>query len=193
MKKRTLLIRGFGALEKIFRSSIHDEHFAPKAALIEAQRTVFRTLHRRFLEKSQQGEKGIDAALEALDSIWSSVRNLSDAAPFIVETLSTTTPHVQLRLQDFYQESTKLLEDGIRVVFSEDIAQLTIPPQRMAKLIRILLEGLLIELMHAQNEEQLEQLDQAYADFRMLFRSFVLQNPHPMTQTNPQEGIVLPW
>ena len=193
MRKRTLLIQGFAALEKMFRSNEQSHTFAPQSALIEAQRTVFRTLHLRFLEKSQQGDQGLDAALEALDSIWSSVRNLSDAAPFIVETLSTKTPHVQVRLQDFYQESTKLLEDGIRIVFSEDIAQLTIPPQRMAKLIRILLEGLLIELMHAQNEEQLEQLDQAYADFRMLFRSFVLKNPEPDLIPGSEEDIVLPW
>ena len=167
--------------------------FAPQSAIIEAQRTVFRTLHRRFLEKAQQGEKGIKAALEALDSIWSSVRNLSDAAPFIVETLSTKAPRVQVRLQDFYQESTKLLEDGIQVVFAEEIAQLTIPPPRMAKLIRILLEGLLIELVHAQNEEHLAQLDQAYADFRMLFQSFVLQNQIPIVNQGTEEDIVLPW
>ena len=191
MKKRTLLIRGFGALEKIFR--VQEDSFGPQSALIEAQRTVFRTLHRRFLEKAQQGEKGIDAALEALDSIWSSVRNLSDAAPFIVETLSTKTPRVQVRLQDFYQESTKLLEDGIQIVFAEEIAQLTIPPPRMAKLIRILLEGLLIELVHAQNEEQLAQLDQAYADFRMLFQSFVLQNQPPVVNQGTDQDIVLPW
>ena len=191
MKKRTLLIRGFGALEKIFRAQ--EDSFGPQSALIEAQRTVFRTLHRRFLEKAQQGEKGIDAALEALDSIWSSVRNLSDAAPFIVETLSTKTPRIQVRLQDFYQESTKLLEDGIQIVFAEEIAQLTIPPPRMAKLIRILLEGLLIELVHAQNEEQLAQLDQAYADFRMLFQSFVLQNQPPIVNQGTDQDIVLPW
>lgn len=191
MKKRTLLIRGFGALEKIFRAQ--EDSFGPQSALIEAQRTVFRTLHRRFLEKAQQGEKGIDAALEALDSIWSSVRNLSDAAPFIVETLSTKTPRIQVRLQDFYQESTKLLEDGIQIVFAEEIAQLTIPPPRMAKLIRILLEGLLIELVHAQNEEQLAQLDQAYADFRMLFQSFVLQNQPPVVNQGTDQDIVLPW
>ena len=191
MKKRTLFIRGFGALEKIFRAQ--EDAFGPQSALIEAQRTVFRTLHRRFLEKAQQGEKGIEAALEALDSIWSSVRNLSDAAPFIVETLSTTAPRVQVRLQDFYQESTKLLEDGIQIVFAEEIAHLTIPPPRMAKLIRILLEGLLIELVHAQNEEQLAQLDQAYADFRMLFQSFVLQNQAPAINQETEEDIVLPW
>lgn len=191
MKKRTILIRGFGALEKIFRAQ--EDSFGPQSALIEAQRTVFRTLHRRFLEKAQQGEKGINAALEALDSIWSSVRNLSDAAPFIVETLSTKTPRIQVRLQDFYQESTKLLEDGIQIVFAEEIAQLTIPPPRMAKLIRILLEGLLIELVHAQNEEQLAQLDQAYADFRMLFQSFVLQNQPPVVNQGTDQDIVLPW
>ena len=192
MRKRTILIRGFSALEKIFRTPSEELSFAPQSALIEAQRTVFRTLHRRFMERSQKGERGLEAALEALDSIWASVRNLSEAAPFVVETLSTQATPVQLRLQDFYQESTKLLEDGIRMVFADQLHLLSIPPQRMAKLIRILLEGLLMELVQAQNEEQLNQLDQAYADLRMLFRSFVLQNPHP-TSSTIEEDIVLPW
>ena len=63
----------------------------------------------------------------------------------------------------------------------------------MAKLIRILLEGLLIELVHAQNEEQLAQLDQAYADFRMLFQSFVLQDEPSIVNQGTEEDIVLPW
>ena len=194
MKKRTLLIRGFSALEKIFRSHPQETRLVPQTALIEAQRTVFRTLHRRFQERANNGEKGLPAALDALDSIWGSVRNLSDAAPFIIETLSTKEPPIQMRLQDFYQESTKLLEDGIQTVFSDQLHLLSIPPQRMAKIIRILLEGLLMELVHAQNEEQLMQIDQAYADLRMLFRSFVLQNPQPNTTTNTSdEDIVLPW
>ena len=100
---------------------------------------------------------------------------------------------MQLTSRRVYQESTKLLEDGIQIVFAEEIAQLTIPPPRMAKLIRILLEGLLIELVHAQNEEQLAQLDQAYADFRMLFQSFVLQNHTPIVNQGTEEDIVLPW
>ena len=100
---------------------------------------------------------------------------------------------VKMRLQDFYQESTKLLENGIRAVFKEELERLSIPPQRMAKLIRILLEGLLMELAQIQNEEQLEQLDQAYADIRTLFERFVLSevpnNPSPISD----QDIVLPW
>ena len=192
MKKRAIFIRGFSALERIFNRP-SELSVAPQYALIEAQRTVFRTLHRRFLDQAQRGERGIDAALDALDSIWASVRNLSDAAPFVVETLSTQNPPIQHRLQDFYQESTKLLEDGIRAVFADQMHLLQVPPQRMAKLIRIFLEGLLMELVQAQNEEQLAQLDQAYADIRTLFRNFVLQPSVLPQEETRKEDIVLPW
>ncbi len=192
MKKRTRLIQGFSALERIFKRP-SDLSVAPQYAIIEAQRTVFRTLHRRFLDQAKRGECGIEAALDALDSIWASVRNLSDAAPFVVETLSTQNPPIQHRLQDFYQESTKLLEDGIRAVFADQMHLLRVPPQRMAKLIRIFLEGLLMELVQAQNDEQLAQLDQAYADIRTLFRNFVLQPSVLQQEESQKQDIVLPW
>ena len=191
MEKRKFIARGFLALERILRTT--PARNIQESALIEAQRTVFRELHRRFVDRSTHGDHGLKAALDALDSIWASVRNLSDAAPFVVETLNTQQVDVKMRLQDFYQESTKLLEDGIRIVFKNELDRLRIPPPRMAKLIRIMLEGLLIELAQSQNEEQLAQLDQAYADVRVLFERFILDETVPSKEKLPTEDIVLPW
>ena len=190
MEKRRVVVRGFLALERIFRRS--PSRNIQESALIEAQRTVFRELHRRFVDRASHGKKGLPAALEALDSIWASVRNLAEAAPFVVETLNTQQEGLRLHIQDFYQESTKLLEDGIRTVFAHEIDRLSIPPQRMAKLIRILLEGLLVELAQTQTEEQLAQLDQAYADMRTLFAQFVLTDDTPDTPISAKD-IALPW
>ena len=165
-----------------------------ESLLIETQRSVFRELHKRFLERAQRGEKGLSSALDALDSMWSSIRTLSPGAPFLVETLGRASQKdtLRLQLQDFYLESTRLLEDGIRAVFSDQLHLLSIPPERMAKLIRILLEGLLIELAHAQNDHDLAQVDQAYTDMRQLFAQFVLKKE----QSDPiksSENLVLPW
>ena len=190
MEKRRFVVRGFLALERIFRGS--PLRNIQESALIEAQRTVFRELHRRFVERAEHGKRGLPAALDALDSIWASVRNLSEAAPFVVETLSTQQEGLRLHLQDFYQESTKLLEDGIRTVFAHELDQLSIPPPRMAKIIRIFLEGLLVELAQTQTEEQLEQLDQAYADMRKLFSRFAITVPETEDPIDAPD-IALPW
>lgn len=165
--------------------------------LIEAQRLVFHEIHRRFAEKTRQGERGLGPALAAFDSLWRAVRDLRDGAPFLVETLSRTGQDGPLaeRLSVFYAESTALLEDGIRRVFDEELDRLTLPPARMAVLIRICLEGLLVELAQVQDEAGLAEVEQAYADIRELFQRFVLARaePSPLDPDATGEDIPLPW
>ena len=170
-------------------------HFHTKERLlIEAQRSAFRELHRRFVERANRGEKGLPSALDALDSMWLSIRELQVGAPLLVETLSLATQAGPLRkkILTFYEESTDLLTDGIKLVFSNDLERLAIPPRRMANLIRILLEGLLIELAQAHTEQELQQVDQCYADMRALFARFVIVQLED-TPSDLDEGFPLPW
>ena len=182
-KRQKILLHGKTIIQGVQSALLGAPSFdtQKESLLIEAQRLVFRELHKRFLERAQRGEKGLSSALDALDSMWASIRNLSLGAPFLVETLGKASHKepLRLQLQDFYLESTRLLEDGIRAVFSEQLHMLSIPPERMAKLIRILLEGLLMELAQAQNEQDLAQVDQAYTDMRQLFAQFVLKKEQP--------------
>ena len=182
------------AAEAGVSESILKQHFHSKERLIiEAQRSTFRELHRRFTERAVRGERGLSSAVDGLDSMWSSIRELREGAPFIVETLNLASQSgtIQKKLRSFYQESTDLLTDGIQLVFAESIDQLAIPPQRMATIIRILLEGLVVELAQAQSEEELQQIDQAYADMRGLFARFVIVQPEPTPIQD--ESFPLPW
>lgn len=172
-------------------------HFASKEdLLIEAQRAAFREMHLRFTERARRGEKGLEAALDALDAMWRTVRELRGGAPFIVETLAMASHDGPLnrRLARFYVESTSLLEDAIRQVFADELDRLAISPDRMAVLIRVLLEGLTVELAQARTDEEAARVDQAYLDFRELFERLVLSG---QTLTAPAaQGVApvpLPW
>ena len=68
----------------------------------------------------------------------------------------------------------ELLEEGIREVFADEIDRLTLPPQRMAVLIRTVLSGLVVELARARTEEQHAQVQAAYGDMRFLFSSIAV-------------------
>jgi len=174
--------------------SMLKQHFHSKERLlIEAQRSTFRELHRRFSERASRGDRGLTSALDALDAMWRSIRDLREGAPFIVETLNLSCQEGPIRksLQSFYQESTNLLADGIRLVFAEDIDQLAIPPERMATIIRILLEGLIVELAQVKTDEDLANIDQAFADMRALFARFVIVKRIDSPST--EEGVPLPW
>ncbi len=170
-------------------------HFENKESLLlETQRTIFRELHSKITERPHQAEHSINNALDALDSMWGTIQDLKSSAPFIVETLmlrgGDRPIHDQIRT--FYKESTNLLEDGIRQVFSNRLSELVISPGRMAVLIRVMLSGLVVEMAGAKTETEIKELDQAYRDFRTLFRDFVVMSDNwDVDETT--DSVPLPW
>jgi len=163
------------------------------AVFMDAQTAAYQQIHRRFIERARAGEGGLGSAMEALDAMWQNVRQLRGGAPAILLTLSNA--EVSERRQRFYQESTALLEDAIREVFASDLGSLAVPPERMALLIRVVLEGLVVELAQARTAADVARVDQAYSDLRRLFEGFVLMGdaaPEPVSEL-VLEPIPLPW
>jgi hypothetical protein len=161
--------------------------------LMEAQQAAWEQLYARFKERAERADGGLASALDALDAMWQMIRHLRAGAPSILHTLSNPDETVQDRRSRFYQESTRLLTDGIRVVFATDLGHLAIPPDRMAVLVRVMMEGLVVELAQARNAEDVAEVDRAYTDLRALFERYVLDaEPLPEPQI-PLEPIPLPW
>ena len=176
-------------------ASTMQAHFENKESLLlETQRTIFRQLHTRITERNQSSEHSMRNALDALDSMWSSVRELKSSAPFIVETLMLRGGEGPLHdsIRKFYRESTLLLEDGIRKVFAEQLSELVISPERMAVLIRVLLSGLVVEMAGATTDDELKELDQAYRDIRTLFGDFVVMSDDWEVDEHT-DSVPLPW
>ncbi len=172
------------------------QHFPSKQKLlIEAQRNVFRELSRRFIDRARRGERGMTSGLDALDALWGSVRSLHSGAPFVVQTLALASQDDALAepVAAFCDESTDLLEDGIVAVFADELDQLSVTPDRMAVLTRVLLEGLVVELARAHTPEALARVDQAYADLRELFERFAVSGGRMSPAGVPLEPLPLPW
>lgn len=163
--------------------------------LLESQQAAFAALHQRFTERADRGQGGLNSALEALDAMWHNVRQLRSGASAILHTLSNPDETVQDRRARFYRDSTRLLEDAIRIVFAADLGQLALPPDRMAVLVRVALEGLVVELAQARTAEDVAATDQAYADLRTLFSRFVLMGDVEAEALEEfrLEPIPLPW
>ena len=96
--------------------------------IIRAHKATFQEMHQHYVAKATQGEGGLPAALDAFDTMWRNIRHLRSGAPRIMKTLSSEHGDVQAQLAEFYADSTRLLEDAIRVVFAEDLGALAVPP-----------------------------------------------------------------
>jgi len=163
-------------------------HFKDKdELLLEAQRVAFRRIHESFDARFEQGDVGLDTALEALDALWESVREIRSWAPFLLETMSLTAQYGPIRrqLDTFYDEVMSLLEDGVRRVFAADADRMSLPPERLALIVRTTVHGLVVELAFAQSAADLERLDQLYQDLRWIFSQVALDGP-PRARAVPE-------
>ncbi len=161
--------------------------------LLETQQAAYVQLHRRFTERASQGVTGLGSALEALDAMWETIRLLRGVAPSVLLALSSAEEVVQDRRVRFYAESTQLLEDAIRVVLAADLGHLALPPARLAVLVRVVLEGLVVELAQARDAADVARVDQAYLDLRSLFERFVGPGEPVQAPALVLDPIPLPW
>ena len=167
-------------------------HFKDKdELLLEAQKVAFKRIHEEFDARFEQGE-GMETALEALDALWASVREIRSWAPFLLETMSLTAqyPPVRRQLDEFYAEVMHLLEDGVRRVFAADADRMPLPPERLAMIVRPTVHGLVVELAYCRTKEDLARLDQLYADLRFVFSQVALL-PEPEPEPDPEPPALL--
>lgn len=152
-------------------------HFDSKEhLLIEAQRATFREIHSRFEERYESGHRGLEGALEVLDNLWQAIRDMRAWAPFMVEILALgghKRSAISAYLDGFVLESMQLLEAGIRTTFAQEPERMSMPPERLARLVRTSMYGLICELALARDAEALAAVDQTYADLRQTFASLV--------------------
>lgn len=160
-----------GVLRFHFRSKEH--------LLIEAWRLTFRRIHERFEERFTEGERGITPAMEALDALWTAVRDMYGWAPFMVQTMAVATRDRSLgdRLADFNAEALTRVDLGLVRAFSDQLDALVLPPDRLARAVRTGLYGLIVELAHARTEEERSAVDQTYRDVRALLQQVVIEPP----------------
>lgn len=163
----------------VSKSLLHYHFKSKEHLLIEAQRSTFTRIAKRFEARAKTEETGLQMGLEALDALWESVMELHQWAPFMLETLSMGTQNTATRTQldRLYRESMTLLENSLVQVFGEQTSALVLPPARIAVLIRSTLEGLIVELALARTEADLAMVEQAYQDFRTIFAASILKEP----------------
>ena len=152
-------------------------HFDSKEhLLLEAVRTTFHAIADRFEDRFERGERGLDTSLDALDALWGALRDMHKLQPFLVETFAIASQRgaLQSDVHDLVQESTELLERGVEGVFAGQRERIVVPPERLARIVRVTVLGLIVELALARTEEERTRLDATYRDLRDLYARVAL-------------------
>lgn len=162
-----------GLLHYHFRSKEH--------LLVEAQRATFRQIFSRFTERFERGERGMETAVDALDALWDSILTMRAWTPFMVETISQAVADRPVRepVDAFYDEAMALLNTGIATTFEHDMDRLAVPPERLARMVRVNMHGLIVELARARTDEEVAAAEETYRDLREMFARVVLEPEAP--------------
>lgn len=157
-------------------------HFESKEhLLIEAQRAAFRLIYRSFAERFERGDRGMPTAIDALDALWDSLMTMRAWTPFMVETISQAVGDRPGRehVDAFYDEAMSLLQKGIETTFERDLDRLAVPPENLARMVRVNMHGLIVELARARTDEEVALAERTYRDLRELFSRVVLVPDSP--------------
>ena len=165
-----------GLLHYHFRSKEH--------LLIAAHRATLRQVYLRFQQRFEQGERGMDTALDGLDALWGALRELEDWSPFMLETMALAAKgrRVRPQMDEFFDEVMPLLEQGIRDAFAEEEDRLVLPPRRMALVMRTMFQGLVVDLAFARGPSERERVDLTYRDLRGQFARYAVA---PQSEETP--------
>jgi AcrR family transcriptional regulator len=178
---RGATMQGVARAAGVSKGLLHYHFQSKEHLLIEAQRQTFRQVHKRIEARVGSGQAGMATAIEALDAIFDAVRDMRAWTPFMVETMAIASQGgdvgapIRTRLDEFYAEAEELLIQGITRVFERDLERLAVPPDRLARLVRISLHGLIIELAYARTPADVARVDQNYRDFRDLFERIAVR------------------
>ncbi len=88
---------------------------------------------------------------------------------------AATNPAIAQRLVVFNDQVNKLVVDGIHNILGPMTERLFIPPERLARLLRTMFDGLILHLAYAPDDTDKEIIRETFADARALIAQALLK------------------
>lgn len=163
----------------VSKSLLH-YHFASKEhLLLEAQLMLFRDLLEQVRRFASGDEGSLSHFDQTLDQVLAFLESELDSvmALFELRGVAQRSPGFAERLDRFNQEVIALVTEGIHNTLGPMTSRLRVPPERLARMLRVLLEGLLIDLSFARDDEARRAVHETFGDFRRLLSEVILTWP----------------
>jgi len=156
----------------VSKSLVH-YHFDSKEHLfLEVQLDLLRDLLSYVRELTRSSEQRSLAQFDrALEEVRNFIERDLEQIRVMLEfhNVARENPRIASHVATFQQELIELVVTGIHNVLGPSMVErLVIPPERVARLLLQLLNGLVVDLAYAQGDEAIERVYQTFADARAL-------------------------
>lgn len=160
----------------VSKSLLH-YHFASKEhILLEVHLMLIRDLLDRLRVVAAEENRTVDHFSQALEQVLGFLESDLDSVLVLFELRSVLpdSPELSERLARFNDEVIALVVEGIENVLGPFVDRLRVPPERLARMLRTLLQGLLIDLAFARDEAGRQAVHETFADFRAMLTEAML-------------------
>jgi AcrR family transcriptional regulator len=155
----------------VSKSLVH-YHFATKEELfVEVQLELLRDLV-VTVRQLTAGDPGSVQNLErALDTVLTWLESETDAIRVLLElhTLSSSNPDMADRLAQFNADVDAIVIDALYNLLGPAVDRLVLPVKRAVVVMRTLFDGLMLQLIYAQSEDDKQRIRQTLQDAKFLF------------------------
>jgi len=166
-------LKDIAAEAGVAKSLLHYHFSSKEHLLIELQAHTHRRVANQIRERLKARGPSIEGALEALDQCWEALAADAGHFPFTLEVwrASLSNGPIRERLEAFRAEMQQLIYQGIVDALGPYTKQMTLAPDRLARLLMVAFEGFSLHLWLSGEQQRLRRV---FEDFKMLVRRAVL-------------------
>lgn len=166
-------LKDIAAEAGVAKSLLHYHFQSKEHLLIELQAVEHRKVAAEIRERLRARGPSIEGALDALDQCWDALVAESGHFPFTLEVWreSLTNSAIRERLDAFRAEMLSLMQQGIVDALGPYTKQMSLPPERLARILLVAFEGF---SLHLWLSGEVTRLRRVFDDFKMLIHKAVL-------------------
>jgi AcrR family transcriptional regulator len=163
---------------EVSKSLLH-YHFDSKEHLfLEVQLRLFRGLLNKVRTLADSGHRSIAQFNIALDQVMNFVEEDLEHIVVLLEfhTVAREHPEFGRHLMEFNEEIASLVTRGVYNTLGPMVSQLRMPPERLARLVRTVFHGFIVELALAQEPDTRTQVRETFEDVKSLITRSVFMD-----------------
>ncbi|HVV87219.1 MAG TPA: TetR/AcrR family transcriptional regulator [Kofleriaceae bacterium] len=141
-------LKEIAAAAGVAKSLVHYHFESKEHLLIELQADWSHRVAAAIRARLASAPPSVESAFAALDQVWESMVATRAQFPFALEVWrqSLHEPSIRRRLQAFERELRDIYVDGLRQTLGPLADRMSLPPERAAAVVRVLVDGLGLRL-----------------------------------------------